>query len=325
LKPGGFFAPISREGALVLNNLVLSTCCATVFIGTLYPLALQAVNGAKISVGPPFFNLTFVPLFLPLCAVMPIAQTLAWKRGDLLGSAQRLFFAFICGAALMLFLAAARGGPAISIVLAGLAVYLMIGAFTDVGTRIFGRAALVRGHVFRHALGVPRSTYGTALAHAGIGITLLGLAATGWGAQKILAMRPGDSASVGPYTIMLESIGPQTGPNYTATVAHMAIRSGGGQVADVDPAVRFYPTRQMSRSEAGIKTINFGQVYVGISEGTTPGSVDARLYWKPLVTFIWFGAIVMALGGFCSLSDRRLRIGVARRVRKLAAAPQAAE
>ncbi len=325
LKPGGFFAPVSREGALVLNNLVLSTCCATVFIGTLYPLALQALNGAKISVGPPFFNLTFVPLFLPLCVVMPIAQTLAWKRADLLGSVQRLFFAFVCGAALMLFLAAARGGSAISIVLAGLAVYLMIGAFTDLGTRIFGRAALVKGHVLRHALGLPRSTYGTALAHAGIGLSLLGLAATGWGAQKILAMKPGDVARVGPYQLALESIGPQTGPNYTATVARMAIRSGGVEIAQVDPAVRFYPTRQMSRSEAGIKTIDFGQVYVGISEGTMPGSVNARLYWKPLVTFIWFGAVVMALGGFCSLSDRRLRIGVARRVRKLVAAPQAAE
>ncbi len=325
LKPGGFFVPVSREGALVLNNLVLSTCCATVFIGTLYPLALQALNGAKISVGPPFFNLTFVPLFLPLCAVMPIAQTLAWKRGDLLGSVQRLFFAFVCGAALMLFLAVARGGPAISILLAGLAVYLMIGAFTDLGTRIFGRAALVNGHVLRHALGLPRSTYGTALAHAGIGLSLLGLAATGWGAQKILAMKPGDVARVGSYELALESVGPQTGPNYTATVAHMAIRSGGSKVAQIDPAVRFYPTRQMSRSEAGIKTIDFGQVYVGISDGTTPGSVNARLYWKPLVTFIWFGAIVMALGGLCSLSDRRLRIGVARRVRKLAVAPQAAE
>jgi cytochrome c-type biogenesis protein CcmF len=325
LKPGGFFAPISREGALVLNNLVLSTCCATVFIGTLYPLALEALTGEKISVGPPFFNLTFVPLFLPLCAMMPIAQSLAWKRGDLLGSVQRLYFAFACGFAIFIVLAAARGAPVISLVLAGLAVYTIVGAFTDLSVRIFGRAALVKGHVFRHALGLPRSAYGTALAHAGIGLSLLGLAATGWGAQKILAMKPGDVASVGPYELVLETIGPQTGPNYTATVAHMAIRSGGVEIADIDPAVRFYPTREMSRSEAGIKTIDFGQVYVGISDGDTSGSVNARLYWKPLVTFIWFGAIVMAFGGFCSLSDRRFRVGVARRVRKAVTAPQAAE
>ncbi len=328
LKPGGFFAPISREGALVLNNLVLSTCCATVFIGTLYPLALEALTGEKISVGPPFFNATFVPLFLPLCVVMPIAQNLAWKRADLLGAVQRLFFAFGCGLFVMLVLAAVRGGPVISFVLAGLAIYTIVGAFTDLATRVFRRAALVRGSLSQtltHALGLPRSTYGTALAHAGIGVSLLGLAATGWGAQKIMAMRPGDVASVGPYEIVLQSIGPQTGPNYTATVAHMAIRSGGVEIADVDPAVRFYPTRQASRAEAGIKTIDFGQVYVGISDGDTAGSVNARLYWKPLVTFVWFGAIVMALGGLCSLSDRRLRIGVAHRLRKTAAAPQAAE
>jgi cytochrome c-type biogenesis protein CcmF len=327
LKPGGFFAPMSREGALVLNNLVLSTCCATVFIGTLYPLALEALTGEKISVGPPFFNATFVPLFLPLCALMPIAQNLAWKRAELLGALQRLFFAFGCGVGVMLILLALRGGPVISAVLAGLAIYTIFGAFTDLITRIFGRAALVKSsQAFTHALGLPRSAYGTALAHAGIGLTLLGLAATGWGDQKILAMKPGDVASVGPYDLMLESIGPQTGPNYTATVAHMAIRSGGADVASVDPAVRFYPTRQVSRSEAGIKTIDFGQVYVGISNGDTSGSVNARLYWKPLVTFVWFGAIVMALGGLCSLSDRRLRIGVARRVRRATgAAPQAAE
>jgi len=327
LKPGGFFAPISREGTLVLNNLVLSTCCATVFIGTLYPLALEALTGEKISVGAPFFNATFVPLFLPLCVVMPIAQNLAWKRGDLLGSMQRLFFAFACGLAAMLVLFALRGGPVISVVLAGLAIYTIIGAFTDLATRIFGRATLLKGtQAFTHALGLPRSAYGTALAHAGIGLSLLGLAATGWGAQKIMAMKPGDVARVGPYDVVLESIGPQSGPNYTATVAHMAIRSGGTEVAGIDPAVRFYPTRQMSRSEAGIKTIDFGQVYVGISKGDTAGSVDARLYWKPLVSLIWFGAIVMACGGLCSLSDRRLRVGVARRVRKVAAAaPQAAE
>ncbi len=325
LKPGGFFAPVSREGALVLNNLVLSTCCATVFVGTLYPLALEALTGEKISVGAPFYNLTFVPLFLPLCALMPIAQTLAWKRGDLLGSAQRLIFAFGCGLAVMLALFAWRGGPSISLVLAGLSIYLIIGSFADLATRILGRAATVKGHLFAHAFGLPRSAYGTALAHAGIGLSLLGLAATGWGAQKILAMKPGDVASVGPYDIVLQSIGPQTGPNYTATVAHMAIRAGGVEIGDVDPAVRFYPTRQVSRAEAGIKTIDFGQIYTGISDGDTPGSVNARLYWKPLVTCIWFGAVVMALGGLCSLSDRRLRIGVARRARKLAAAPQAAE
>jgi cytochrome c-type biogenesis protein CcmF len=328
LKPGGFFAPISREGALVLNNLVLTTCCATVFVGTLYPLALESLTGEKISVGAPFFNATVVPLFLPLFFLMPIGQTLAWKRGDLLGSLQRLYFAFVCGLAAVIVVALWHRKPVAAPIVAGLAIYTIIGAFADLAGRIFRRTALVKGtwsQALSHALGLPRSIYGTALAHAGLGLTLLGLAATGWGAEKIITMKPGDVAVVGPYVLQLQSLGMEKGPNFSAHVAHVAIRSGGVEIAAIDPAVRFYPTRQMSRAEAGIKTLDLGQVYVGISTGTRPGTVDARLYWKPLVTLIWIGAIVMGIGGLCSLSDRRLRFGVARRVRKAADVPVAAE
>ncbi len=329
LKPGGFFAPISREGALVLNNLVLTTCCATVFVGTLYPLALESFNGEKISVGAPFFNATVVPLFLPLVLLMPLGQNLAWKRGDFFGAAQRLYFALLCGLAMMLVLAAwHHNGPLTSILVSGLGVYVIVGAFAEIANRLFGRAALVKGglaQVWQHAAGLPLSTYGTALAHAGIGVSLLGLAATGWGAEKILTMKPGDSANVGPYQLTLTSLVTAAGPNYTAKVGHVVIRSEGREIAAVNSAVRFYPTRQMSRAEAGIETLNFGQVYVGISDGVKPGTVDARLYWKPLVAFIWIGGLIMGFGGLVSLSDRRLRIGVAHRVRRLAAAPQAAE
>jgi cytochrome c-type biogenesis protein CcmF len=327
LKPGGFFAPISREGALVLNNLVLTTICATVFVGEMYPLALESLTGEKISVGGPFFNATVVPLFLPLVLLMPVGQNLAWKRGDFLGAAQRLYFALLCGLALMLVLADwHQNGPLTSILVSGLGLYLIVGAFAEIVSRSFGRAALVKGglaQIWRHAVGLPLSTYGTAIAHAGIGVSLLGLAATGWGAEKILTMKPGDSAIVGPYQLTLMQIGVETGPNFTAKVGHVVIRKDGRDVAAIDPAVRFYPTRQMSRAEAGIKTIDFGQVYVGISNGVKPGTLDARLYWKPLVTFIWIGALIMGFGGFVSLSDRRLRIGVAHRVRRLADTQQA--
>jgi cytochrome c-type biogenesis protein CcmF len=323
LKQGGLFAPVSREGALVLNNLILSTCCATVLIGTLYPLALEALTGEKISVGPPFFNATFVPLFLPLFALMPIGQTLAWKRGDLLGSAQRLVVAMLCGFAALLVFAVWRGEPVGSILLASLAIFVMVGAFVDLTGRIFAGGTAV---AFSRAAGLPRSAYGTAFAHAGLGLTLLGLAATGWGAEKILVMKPGDSATVGPYELLMEKVEVRNGPNYTARVATTEIRSGGAHIAEVEPEIRFYQARRMSRTEAGIVTLGLGQIYMGISAGTTEGSLDARLYWKPLVVFIWLGAVVMAFGGLLSLSDRRLRFGVARRTGKLAAAaPQPAE
>src|SRR5206468_6661664 len=129
LQPGGIFAPVSREGALVLNNLLLTCACATVFIGTLYPLALEALTGEKISVGAPYFNLTFVPLALPLALAMPFGQQLAWRRGNLLGAAQRLTLAALCGVVASASLALIKGGPVLSIVTAGLAVFLVIGSF----------------------------------------------------------------------------------------------------------------------------------------------------------------------------------------------------
>ncbi|MGB8277749.1 MAG: heme lyase CcmF/NrfE family subunit [Methylovirgula sp.] len=324
LKPGGFFAPISREGALVLNNLVLSTACATVFVGTLYPLALESLTGEKISVGAPFFNATFVPLFLPLFLLMPIGQMLAWKRGNLLGAAQRLVVAVAAGLVAVLVFAAWHGGPVVSIVVAGLAIYTIVGAFIDLTGKIFTGVSTV-GESCRRAFGLPRSAYGTAFAHAGLGVTLLGLAATGWGVEKVMVIKPGDIIPVGPYELAVQNFGVAEGPNYSAKLAHVAIRSGGVEIKTIDPALRFYPVRGMSRAEAGIATLGLGQIYVSITDSGSGGTYDARLYWKPLVALIWFGALVMAFGGLVSLSDRRLRIGAARRLKLAGAAPQPAE
>ena len=135
LKPGGIFAPVSREGALVLNNLLLTTSCATVFIGTLYPLALEAITGDKISVGAPFFNLTFGPIFVPLFLAMPVGQLLAWKRGDLLGAAQRLTLVAALGVVGAIVLIAVRGGPVLAPIGVGIAIYLILGAFVVVKIR----------------------------------------------------------------------------------------------------------------------------------------------------------------------------------------------
>jgi cytochrome c-type biogenesis protein CcmF len=324
LNQGGLFAPISREGALILNNLLLTVCCATVFIGTIYPLALEAVTGEKISVGPPFFNRTFVPLFLPLFLLMPVGQMLPWKRGDLAGVAQRLRVAF--GAALVFtaLVAAWHGGPAVSVILSGLAFYVITGSFVDLGRRIFAGGGV--RIAAQRMLGLPRHAFGTAFAHAGIGVTLLGLAATGWGAEKITALKPGDKVEIGPYQLSFESIAPHNGPNYTELVGHTLIRANGAVVAAIDPSSRFYPVREMTRSEAGIATLGLGQVYVSIADVTPNRAASARIFWRPLVALIWIGALIMAFGGCLSLSDRSFRFGIARRARKAPAArPQPAE
>ena len=320
LRQGGIFAPVSREGALVLNNLLLTTCCATVFVGTLYPLALESMTGEKISVGAPFFNLTFGPLFVPIMLVMPIGQMLAWKRGDLLGAAQRLMVALAVGFAVALIFGAMRSGPVLSIVGVAIAAYLVVGSFVEVYGRIAGRGVTL-GVAITRAMGLPRSAWGTAFAHAGIGVTLFGLAATGWGVELVQTIKPGDQIALGPYQLVVRQIVKRPGPNFEATVAPMEIRSGGSLVAIIDPAKRFYPARQMPTTEAGIATLGLGQVYVSLSEQNPDGSLDARLYWKPFVALIWIGTLLMALGGGLSLSDRRLRIGVARRARASAAQP----
>ncbi|MEA2841694.1 MAG: cytochrome c-type biosis protein CcmF [Methylobacteriaceae bacterium] len=323
LQPGGVFAPISREGALVLNNLLLTCACATVFIGTLYPLALEALTGEKISVGAPYFNLTFVPLALPLALAMPFGQQLAWKRGNLLGAAQRLTIALACGFLASAAFGLAKGGPVLSVIAAGIAIFLIIGSFADVAARSFRGS----GHIFSRAIGLPRSAWATAFAHAGIGLTLFGLASTGWGVEEIVRMERGKAVAVGPYELVVTDVAPGKGPNFQETVAHTVVRSAGVAVAEINPAQRFYPVRQMSRTEAGIATLGLGQIYMSLADVNPDGTIDARLYWKPFVILIWIGALVMALGGLLSLSDRRIGFAFVARARRGAApiVPQAAE
>ncbi|MFN7286466.1 MAG: heme lyase CcmF/NrfE family subunit, partial [bacterium] len=186
LKQGGLFAPISREGALVLNNLFLTAGCAAVLVGTLYPLALEATTGEKISVGPPFFNLTFGPLMVPLLVAMPFGPFLAWKRGDLPGVVQRLGAAIAVSILVVAVTAYATwGGPVLAPLATGLAAFIMLGALWDVGERI----KLFREPVassLRRAMGLPRSAWGTAIAHFGVGVCVLGIvAASAWQTEHI--------------------------------------------------------------------------------------------------------------------------------------------
>jgi len=320
LKQGGLFAPISREGALVLNNLFLTTSCAAVMLGTLYPLALEQLTGEKITVGAPFFNMTCGALLIALCAVIPFGQSLAWKRGDLLGAAQRLAIAGAAGLCVAVALyAAMSGGPVLAPIGAGLAIYVILGASSEIAARLW-RGGAPFSVLLARAAGLPLSTWGAAVAHLGVGVTLLGLAMTGFGAETIASMKIGEPRVVGPYVVAFESLQPRVGPNYRELVAKAAIRKGGAVVATVEPSKRFFPAREMSTTQAGIVTLDLGQIYISIGDENN-GAIAARLYWKPLVTLIWIGACVMALGGALSLADRRLRIGAPARA-KAALAPQ---
>jgi cytochrome c-type biogenesis protein CcmF len=314
LKQGGLFAPISREGALVLNNLLLTTSCATVVIGTLYPLALEQLTGQKITVGAPYFNMSCGVLMLALCVVIPFGQSLAWKRGDLLGVAERLTVAAAAGLLTVVALIAVRGGgPVVAPLGVGLGVYVILGAMSEIVARVW-RGGAPFALVLSRARGLPLSAWGSAVAHVGVGVTLIGLAMTGFGAETIAEMKIGEAQSVGPYQITIEKIEPRTGPNYRDLVAAATIRKDGALVASVESAKRFFPSRQTSTTQAGIVTLNLGQVYLSIGDQSAAG-IAVRVYWKPLVTLIWIGACVMALGGALSLADRRLRIGAPARAK----------
>jgi len=324
LRQGGIFAPVSREGALVLNNLFLAAACATVLLGTLYPLGYEAVTGAKMSVGAPFFNLTFVPIVMPLLLLVPFGQTMAWKRGDFLGTAQRLFAAMaLAGLATMILLALTVGGPVAAPLGIGLGVFLIAGSVSELVTRSWkpGQGARVS---LRRAAGLPRSTWGTVTAHAGVGATVIGIAAGAWSVESIATLRAGDRLQAGPYVVRLDSVVPRTGPNYREDVARLTVLRGNREIGPIETAKRLYTTRGMPTTEAGIMTRGLSQVYASFGDPQPDGSIGFRLYYKPFVLLIWLGPVIMALGGILSLSDRRFRIGAPVRAR-VAAVPAPAE
>ena len=311
LTAGGLFHPISREGALVLNNLFLTTATATVLIGTLYPLLLDAVASDKISVGAPFFNLTFGPLMVPLLLLIPFGPLLAWKRGDVAAAAQRLMAAF--AAALLAMLVTAvfiDGASAFAVIGIGLAFWLIFGALTDLAVKS-GLGNVGAASLLRRFVGLPRSIFGTAIAHLGLGLTVLGIVATvSFGTEKILAMHPGETVELSGHMVRFDGISPRKGPNFTEDRARFELLDDKGRAkGEINSAKRFYPARQMATTESGIRTIGFSQLYISLGDEAADGSVVVRLWWKPLVTLIWLGALVMMAGGTMSLMDRRLRVG----------------
>ena len=325
LKQGGLFAPISREGALVLNNLLLTTACATVFIGTLYPLGLEVLTGERISVGAPFFNLTFAPLFVPLLLALPFGPLLAWKRGDLLGAAQRLYAAGITAlVAVAVLWAWVRGGSAFAPLAIGLAVFVIVGSLTDIAERsMLFRMPL--GIALRRARGLPRAAWGTMFAHLGVGAALIGIVCEStWNTELISTLKPGDVAKIAGYELKLDDLGQRQGPNFGEMVARFTVSESGKVIGTMTPSKRSFAARAMSTTEAALLSRGFSQLYISLGDTAASGAIAVRIYHKPMVLLIWLGPLLMAFGGLLSLSDRRLRVGAPKPARA-ARALQAAE
>ena len=310
LKQGDLFAPISREGALVLNNLFLTTACATVVVGTLYPVALETLTGDKISVGTPYYNATFGPLFLPLLFAVPFGPMMAWKRGDLPGVAQRLMVAAALALAVIAGTFVIAGTKAVLAPFAiGLSAFVMVGAITDLAER----AGLFRAPfdiAVKRLGGLPRSVFSTALAHFGLGVALLGIVCeTQWGAELITTMKPAETVSLRGYDLSYDGLASRQGPNYREIVGKFTVRENGNTIGTMEPSKRTFPSRNDTTTQAALFTRGLSQLYLSLGNTNPDGSIVLRLYHKPLVLLIWLGPLFMALGGALSLTDRRLRIG----------------
>ncbi|WP_127752384.1 heme lyase CcmF/NrfE family subunit [Devosia sp. 1566] len=323
LRQGGLFAPVSREGALILNNLFLATAVGAILVGTLYPLVLDALGGTTISVGAPFFNLTFGALMSPLLLILPFGPLLAWKRADVVNAAQRLLGA----GALAIFvtiLVASLSGRSISLAPLGLLLgfWVAFGAVAELVDRgRIGRIPLRES--VRRLVGLPRSAWSTAIAHFGVGVTVLGIVATSaWQTELVTTLDPGETAELSGYKVGFDEFAELAGPNYRAEQGHFTITAPNGGTRPLVAERRIYGASGMTTTEAAIGTYGFSQLYLQLGEPLDNTHV-VRIWHKPYITLIWLGAVLMAGAGVLSLSDRRQRIGAPRRTAK--AVPEPAE
>ena len=309
LRAGGLFAPISRESALVVNNLFLATAAAAVLVGTLYPLVLDAITGIKISVGAPFFNLTFGSIMVPLLMIIPFGPFLSWKRADLLSVLRRLFVVVVVAVVITVIFTAFMWQEANLLPLGFLlAFWVMVGAIAD----LVERAKLFRiapSKSLQRLIGLPKSVWSTAGAHFGVGVLVLGIVVvSGFETELITTMRPGEQAQLSGYTIQYEGEQLLQGPNYITEHASFTVFKDGNAVRELVSEKRNYTARRVPTTEAGIETFGLSQLYVSLGDKNEEGARVVRIWYKPMITLIWFGALIMAMAGAYSLSDRRMRI-----------------
>ncbi|MBX9595339.1 MAG: heme lyase CcmF/NrfE family subunit [Roseomonas sp.] len=311
--PTGIFAPVSREGAIVLNNLLVCSITAVVFVGTLWPMFADALFGMKVSVGPPFFNAASFPLVVPLLLAMAAGPLMPWKRAQLFSVVMRLWWCALIGFAaffLALLLSGQKVMPAVGFAFAAWVVGAAIADIAD-------RTALFRtnlGNSWNRAKGLPRAAWGAAIAHAGVGITAAGIAGMGLAQERMVALAPGESTSLAGYEWRLDGVRDVEGPNWTARRATITLLRDGAVVHVMEPSRRWFPIARQNTTEVAIRTNLIADLYavIGEEEAAT-GKAVIRLHYNLLAPWIWLGSAIMALGGGLSLADRRIRVSAPNR------------
>ena len=316
MRSGALFGAVSRESGLVANNILLASAAATVFLGTFYPVLLDVTGGDKISVGPPYYALTFAPIMAALLLVLSAGPMLQWRRDNWAHLWGRLRRPALIGGAVAL----------VTVVIAGPAKLLVVAGFALAAWVLAGAAAILvhrwrlgsnEGSLVRRLRATPPSIYGLVLAHIGVGVFAAGVtAASAFSSDRVATMRPGEQVVIGGVTARLDTVAPMQGPNFTAVRAEFTLING-NRARIVASERRVYPVSGTRTTVAGIAEGVFGNTYVAIGDpgdGAPNGALVVRLYDHPLVGWIWAGPLLMALGGLMSLTDRRNRIGAPARV-----------
>jgi cytochrome c-type biogenesis protein CcmF len=320
LSNTGMFAPLSREGALVLNNILLCSIAAVVMTGTIYPLFADLLFSQKISVGAPFFQATVFPLAVPVFAAMSIGPLLSWKRASLGPVLMKVWWAALV--ALAVGGVAAYGMHALPALAMGAAAWMILGAFADIVERIKLFRLPARAS-FARLVGLPLSSFGAALAHAGLGVTVAGIAGMSMATDSIELVKPGQTVHMAGYDWQLVELHDAPGPNYEARVATINVSRDGTPITTLSPERRTFPVQGVTTTEAKIHTNGMRDLYAVLGD-ERDGAAVLRLHDNVMAPWIWFGALIMAIGGMLSLADRRLRVGAPVRARAPARHPAAA-
>jgi cytochrome c-type biogenesis protein CcmF len=306
---GGNFAPVSRESMLLANNVVLVTALAAVMLGTLYPLFLDAMNLGKISVGPPYFDAVFFPLMAPAVFLMAVGPIASWKRAELPSLWVRLKWALAVAVVSAIVIPLSLGRWSVPI-----AAGLLLVAWVAAGTVVHVRQRLARsaqaGFMARLAA-QPAAWYGMLIAHLGVAAFVAGVAVVkGYERERDVRMSPGDKVEISGWEFTFRGTSEVPGPNYSAVRGQFEVRRAGSPevVRRMAPEKRVYFASGQTMTEADIEAGILGDLYVSLGEPVGDGAWGVRVYWKPLVDWIWGGCILMALGGFIAIADRRYRL-----------------
>ncbi|WP_170403273.1 heme lyase CcmF/NrfE family subunit [Ruegeria arenilitoris] len=309
MEAKGLFGMVSRESALVLNNILLAVSSFVVFFGTLWPMVAEMIFDRKLSVGAPFFNAAFTPFMVVLGIALPLGSMLPWKRGRLGRVAWQLRYAFVLAVSLAILVWVLQTGrSALGPVGLFLGAWITFGAAVDLWSRT-GRTG-----GFRRLMRLPGADWGKAIAHTGLGVTIFAIAGlTAWEVEDIRVARIGETFDVGGFSFTLDGVREVEGPNYFSTMADVQVQKDGREIATLNPEKRTYPVAAMPTTEAAIDYRFLRDVYVVIGDQQDDGGWVMRTYIKPLANWIWGGCILMALGGLFSLSDRRFRVAAGAR------------